>query len=194
MFRTNITYTDLNGVSSTEILHFNLTTIEIARLGAKLNPENGDLSAHFKKVASSGNALNNILLMTEIVLAAYGVPTPDGRGFQKTPEIVEQFEYSVAFAEFIEQLMVNDALAVEFGNNVLAVNPDLVKAGEGVELSVVEKPKPTVDNVLQMTGNVGNTPIVDKGPDLSAAINNILANDNIPAESKGALIAQLTKG
>lgn len=194
MFRTNITYTDLNGVVATDTLHFNLSTVEIARLGAKISPEDGDLAAHFKKVAVSGNALNNILLMTEVVLAAYGQPTADGRGFQKTPAMIQEFEYSVAFAEFIEQLLVNQALAEEFGRNVLAVNPDIVKAGEDANLAIpMEQPK-TVSNVLQMTGNVGNTPVADKSADLSKAIKNIMANDVIPFETKQMLIEQITKG
>ena len=194
MFKTNVTYTDLNGVVATDTLHFNLSTVEIARLGAKISPEDGDLAGHFKKVATSGNALNNILLMTEVVLAAYGRPTADGRGFQKTPTMVQEFEYSMAFAEFIEQLLVNDALAEEFGRNVLAVNPDIVKAGEDAKLAIpMEQPR-TPSNVLKMNSNVGNTPIVDKTADMTNAIQNIMNNDAIPFETKQVLIEQITKG
>jgi hypothetical protein len=194
MFKTNISYTDLNGINATETLYFNLTTVEIARLGAKISPEDGDLAGHFQKVASSGNALNNILLMTEVVLAAYGQPTPDGRGFQKNPALVQQFEYSIAFAEFIEQLMYNAPLAEEFGRNVLAVNPDLVQKAEQAQLTVPYAQAPTASNVLQMGNNVGNTPIVDKSADMSVAIQNIMSNDGIPFETKQVLINQLTKG
>lgn len=131
MYVHNITFYDLNGTQRNEDLHFNLNTIELTRLSAKLGGGQ-DLNEYITAAQNSGDSIKIINTLADIVLQAYGKKSEDGRRFIKNEQIREEFESSVMFAEFLEQLMLDDKLAIEFTTKTFeskVVNQALANAG-----------------------------------------------------------------
>lgn len=123
MYQTKVNYVALNGDAVEEVLHFNLNTIEVARMQGKV--EGGDLEAHFKKVISNASATNDTMslinLMLDVVLLAYGEPSADGKHFVKGPEVQARFENSLAFAQYMEDLLTQEGESLRFGQQVIAM-------------------------------------------------------------------------
>lgn len=115
MLKKSITYVTFDGVEVTEDFYFNLTTPEVTRIQAKLGD---DIDKHAKHLAMS-NDLDGMLDFIEImVLDSYGVKSQDGKRFMKSPEIRAEFEYSAAYAELFEELLLNPKEAQAFGEGL----------------------------------------------------------------------------
>lgn len=120
MLSKQITYYDLNGGQVTETLHFNLTTVEIARLKLQISPDK-DLAEHIQELVESEDFFRLIMILADLALEAYGEKSVDGKRFVKNAEIRENFKNSVAYAEFLELVSTDATVAEEFGSKVLAI-------------------------------------------------------------------------
>lgn len=128
MLKQTISYTDFNGQQVTEDLHFHLSTPDHVRLAAKYG---GDLAEYLEKVAKSDDPVKMIAIIEEIIKAAYGEKSKDGKHFVKTPEIVEQFNYSQAYAELFESIILDPAKAEAFAAGV--ITPTDTKQAEAIK-------------------------------------------------------------
>lgn len=139
MYKKEIRYTDLKGTERITVAYFNLTTVEMTRLVKKYGAD--DLTDYLTSLVQSGNAFEMISVMADIVLSAYGKPSDDGTHFVKTAAIHDEFESSVAYAEYIEDLITNDGEATRFVENTLSgkVMQSAMKESQGSPLSVVPK-------------------------------------------------------
>lgn len=143
MFKKTMTYYDLNGTQHTTDLHFNLTTIELSRFSEKYSP-GVSLEQYISDAVNSGNNFKIINTLADLVLEAYGKKSDDGLRFVKNPQIREDFENSVVFAEFLEDLIMDEKLALEFTNSLL--ESKVIKQAQQTqkpELQVVA-PKPAL--------------------------------------------------
>lgn len=152
MYTTTVNYKNLDGVDVKEELMFSLSTIEVARLGAKYSQNGGDLIEHIQKVSASQDWYANINMLADLALDGFGQRSADGSRFIKTPEVRTNFEHSLAFAEFIEKLITDPEEAQRFGSGLINVDKVLSKmAPEKVDaLKLVERGK-TSDDVLRNT-------------------------------------------
>lgn len=108
MLKETITYTNFNGEEVTEELYFNLNKMELL-----------EMSAHFKDGKVLEEAVEKedkaaiIKYFKTIVLNAYGKKSEDGRRFEKSPEILKEFENSEAFSEFMFALISDGGTKAE---------------------------------------------------------------------------------
>lgn len=115
MFKHNIKFTDFNGNERQEDFYFHLSLPEVTRIEAEIGMP---LDKYAQQLASEMNIKDLIQFLEKIVLNSYGKKTADGRSFHKSKELREEFEYSQAYAELFEQLLMTPDLARKFGASV----------------------------------------------------------------------------
>jgi hypothetical protein len=116
MLKKSIVYTDFNGVKRTEDFYFNLSKAEVTEMELSTD---GGVTAYIEKIVEADNRPRLIELFKEFILKAYGEKTPDGKGFVKTQEVRERFQYSAAYSVLFMELTSNAELAAAFFNGVL---------------------------------------------------------------------------
>lgn len=118
MFTKEITYTDFNGTSRTEKLYFHISLPEAARIEAKLG---GVTIQEYAKALEADKDLEKTLSFVELmILSSYGKKSENGKAFMKTKEIVQEFEYSEAYAVLFEEILTSVATANAFAEGVVA--------------------------------------------------------------------------
>lgn len=115
MFKHNIKYTDFNGNERDEEFYFHLSTPEVLRLEAKMG---ASIEEYTQAIAEQQNLSELLDFLEEIVLTSYGRKTTDGKSFIKNRELRTEFEYSQAYAELFEELIMDHELAAKFGEGV----------------------------------------------------------------------------
>lgn len=150
MYKTSVTYTDFNGETQTDQLYFNLTSIDIAKLTKRF----GNVEQYLTDVMAEHNGLKIISVMADLVLDAYGEVSVDGKHFDKSPRIKENFENSIAYAEYLEKMVSSGDEATRWVTNVLSskvMNEAMDQAKEST-LTVVPKPvsaREALDNLSE---------------------------------------------
>ena len=115
MFKHNIKYVDFNGNEREEEFYFHLSTPEVLRIEAKT----GSTIEEYTQAIAERQDLSELLdFLEEIVLSSYGRKTTDGKSFIKNKELRTEFEYSQAYAELFEELLMDKELAAKFGEGV----------------------------------------------------------------------------
>lgn len=94
MLNKDITYVDFGGTERTETFYFHLTKGEVAEF---------DLDKFVDCVRSHDIGELSRLFKT-IILSAVGVKSLDGRRFQKSEEISDEFYQTNAYAELFDEL------------------------------------------------------------------------------------------
>lgn len=115
MFVHKINYVDFNGEERSETFHFHLSLPEVARLEVELGVP---LDEYTKKLADEKDNAKLLPFLEKIILTSYGVKTEDGRSFRKSDQIRGDFEYSQAYAELFESLLLDQGLAKRFGEGI----------------------------------------------------------------------------
>jgi hypothetical protein len=129
MIKKTVEYVDYDGNARKEELHFNLTQTELVEIAAEL-PEGlldifsgGDPTKVTEKEATEMlNQLGRkgiIDFMKMLLLKSYGVKSEDGRLFKKTPELAEEFSFTLAFDKLLMDLMSDEEGCAKFVNDVI---------------------------------------------------------------------------
>lgn len=116
MYVTKVKYEDFDGNEREDTLYFNLTKAELARL--EMNKKGG-LEQNLKSIMEAKDNKEIWSLFEEIVMLSYGVKSPDGKRFMKSPEILSDFTESNGYSEFIFSLFDADK-AAEFVNSLVS--------------------------------------------------------------------------
>ena len=111
MLKKTITYTDFNDVERTEDFYFNLTKAEIMEMEMSVP---GGLGGMIQKIVSAQDAPALIKLFKELILKAYGEKSTDGRFFNKSEEISNNFMNSPAYDKLFEKLTTDATYAYKF--------------------------------------------------------------------------------
>lgn len=111
MLKKTVTYVDFDGVERTEDFYFNFTEQEVTEM--ELSTEGG-LSSLIKRITDAKSQKELIQLFKKLVLAAYGVKSPDGRKFVKNDEVREDFESTQAFSDIYMELVTDADAASKF--------------------------------------------------------------------------------
>ena len=126
MLKKTVTYEDFDGNQRTEDLYFNLTRTEATEFALELPDnvtnsitENDTDEQVAKKFVEQIGGKGVFEFIKKLVLKSYGVKSLDGRRFIKKPELTEEFSQTLAYDQFIMDLMQNEVAAAEFVNAVI---------------------------------------------------------------------------
>lgn len=110
-----ITYTDFNGVERTETHYFNISKRELVKMQAGTD---GGLYALMQRAVDAQNETMLAKVYEDLIDMSYGIKTPDGRGFKKSPEILAEFKATGAYEELFLEMLDADKFAA-FINEIL---------------------------------------------------------------------------
>ena len=116
MYKKTITYEDYNNVTRTEDFYFNLTQAELAEMEFGTS---GGLADMLTQISKSMDQPSIIAMFKKIILAAYGVKSPDGKYFRKNDEIRNDFMSTEAYSILFIELASDSDSASEFINGVI---------------------------------------------------------------------------
>lgn len=116
MIKETITYTDYNGNERTEDAYFNLTKAEIMKMEMSTK---GGLAEMIQRVVQAQDQVAIIQIFEDLIHKSYGVKTPDGKGFRKTKEDLDEFISTPAYSELFMKLATDADAASRFINGVV---------------------------------------------------------------------------
>lgn len=116
MYKKTITYEDYNQVSRTEDFYFNLKQAELAEMEFGTS---GGLADMLTQISKSMDQPSIIAMFKKIILAAYGVKSPDGKYFRKSEQIRDDFMSTEAYSILFMELASDSNAASEFINGIL---------------------------------------------------------------------------
>lgn len=116
MYKMTRTFTDFDGETRTEDFYFNLTRAEIAQMSLTTN---GGLDKLIERITQTKDVPKIAEYFKKIIDASYGVRTPDGRGFRKSPELLADFQATMAYSDLYMELLEVEGTAAEFINKVI---------------------------------------------------------------------------
>lgn len=119
MLKKTMTYTDFNGETRKEDFFFNLTRAEVTELELS---ENGGLSEKIKRITESKDVPEILRIFKNLILKSYGVISPDGKRFIKSPELSEEFSQTEAYSDLFMELAQNSDSAAAFVNGIMPQN------------------------------------------------------------------------
>ena len=130
MIKKTITYTDYNGNSRTEDHYFNLSKSEIMKMEMGVA---GGLAEMIQRVIAAQDQPALMKIFEDFIHKSYGVKTPDGKGFRKSPADLEEFIATPAYDELFMELCTNAEAASAFINGIIPA--DLAK-----QIAEMDKP------------------------------------------------------
>lgn len=116
MLKETITYIDFNDLERTEDYYFNLTRTELIRM--EMN-KNGSLTGILTKITKANDMPDIFEAMESLILKAYGEKSVDGRYFNKSEEISNNFMNSPAYDKLFEKLTSDASYAYKFLMGIL---------------------------------------------------------------------------
>ena len=123
MLAKTVTYTDYNGNERTETFYFNLTKAELTEMELGVA---GGLTTMLKTIIDSKDTPSLIREFKKLVLASYGVKSPDGKRFIKNDELATEFIQTEAYSQIFMELATDADAASKFVNGI--VPSDVSKA------------------------------------------------------------------
>lgn len=116
MLKRTITYTDYDGNERTEDFMFNLNKSELTTM--QMSHEGG-LQQRLKRMIAKQDAPEIMKTFRELIRAAYGEKSDDGRRFIKSDEISTAFEQTEAYNILFMELCTDAKKAGEFIEQIL---------------------------------------------------------------------------
>lgn len=131
MLKKTIKYTDFNDVEQTEDVYFHLSKAELVKLEASHSTIQGEkVSGGFREkleaIVKAGNGREIMNIFEEIIDMSYGVRSEDGKRFNKSKALTEEFKTSAAYDEFFMEIVTDAEKAAQFVNGI--VPADIAKA------------------------------------------------------------------
>ena len=120
MLKKTVTYTDFNDMERTEDFYFNLTKAELAEMESSVK---GGFAEYVRRIAKAEDTPTLAKIFKDLVLQAYGVPSTDGRSFQKVDEdgrpLSRLFAQTEAYSEIYMELATDTDAAIAFMNGIV---------------------------------------------------------------------------
>lgn len=117
MLKESITYTDFNGLERTEDFRFNLTKTELTRMETS---KSGSLSALLTKIVNAKDMPDILEAIEMLILKSYGEISADGKRFDKSDKLSEDFSHTAAYDALFEKMINDDEYAYKF---ILGIMP-----------------------------------------------------------------------
>lgn len=132
MLKKTVNYTDFDGNQRTEDLYFNLTQSELMEIAMELPEEFRDIVGDDPTKVDEKLAATQLVeklggkgiyhFLKNLLIKSYGIKSADGRKFEKSDAIANDFSHTVAFDTLFMGLLSDDIAAAEFVNNVIPGN------------------------------------------------------------------------
>lgn len=116
MFKKTPVYKDLNGNEKTKDCYFHFFESEIVEMEMS---EKGGFAETIYAIIAAEDTPTLTKILKEFVLKAYGIKSPDGDRFEKSPEISAAFSQTGAFSAIYMELITNSEKASEFINALI---------------------------------------------------------------------------
>lgn len=116
MYTEKRKYTDYNGNEREEEIMFDLSEAEVLEMEMETE---GGMEQHINRIIAAQNSKELIHIFKSIIDKAYGVKSPDGRRFIKTPEVLAEFKQTRAYSDLFMRLATDDKYAAEFIEKVM---------------------------------------------------------------------------
>lgn len=129
MLKREFHYKDYDGNQCDETFYFQLSKAEIIEMQVR---DNGMFIDNLKKLLQKRDVEKLYHFFKELVLDSVGVRKGSNR-FVKTPEIREDFQYSIPYSEMVTDLMTDENKMSEFARGVTPfdlTDEDMEKAKE----------------------------------------------------------------
>lgn len=115
MYIKTINYTDYNGNTRTEDHYFNLTEAETLEMEMSTN---GGFSERIKRIIAAQDTATLITIFKDLIKKSYGRKSLDGRKFEKSEEIFNEFKDTEAYSILFMELATDAKAATEFVNGI----------------------------------------------------------------------------
>lgn len=132
MIRKEVKYTDYNNEQQTDILYFNLSKAELGKLQMRMDGKFLDYiqaCLERKKIESLYDFFYNLLL------DSYGEKDVTGKKFNKSKEIRDDFENSIAFSEVLMEVISNADNMAAFTKGILPA--DMITTAGDVDVKAI---------------------------------------------------------
>lgn len=121
MLKKTIEYEDYNGEKCIEEFYFNLSKAELAEMELS---ESGGLSTKLKQIMNTRDVPSIVKVLKEVILKSYGVPTADGKRFEKSEKLSTDFSQTEAYSELFMELAGDADKAAAFINGIVPPMPE----------------------------------------------------------------------
>lgn len=125
MFKRTITYDDYSGNRRTEDFYFHLSRAEIMEMDMGVA---GGMVQLMERLMAEQDITKIVKIFKDIILKAYGVKSPDGRRFIKSPELAEEFSQTEAYSILFTELATDAKAAADFINGIV---PNALSSASG---------------------------------------------------------------
>jgi hypothetical protein len=116
MYTIPITYEDYNGNQRTENFSFHLSKAEIIEM--ELSTEGG-FGERIQHIVDARDTPTLIKIFKELIIKSYGVKSADGRRFEKSEQLSNEFSQTEAFSQLYVKLATDVDAATSFINNIV---------------------------------------------------------------------------
>ena len=139
MLKKTITFEDFDGNERTEDFYFNLTEAELTDLELSVS---GGFGSLIDKITKTQDVPEIMKIFKQIIKLAYGIKSPDGRRFEKSEAIYNDFAQTNAFSQLYMELASDEQKASDFINGILPKKileqtKSIQKNGDAPALNVV---------------------------------------------------------
>lgn len=129
MIKKSISWNDIDGRPCTEDFHFNFTKAEIIELQVS---RRGGFAESLEYLAKSDDKKEELAVIKEIILKAYGRRGTDSRQFVKDPADAEAFSHTEAYSNLFIELFTDADKANQFFRELL---PEDMRAEADAEMA-----------------------------------------------------------
>lgn len=141
MLKKLIKYTDYNGTERTENFYFNLNKAELMEMELGVT---GGMRQLLDLIVEKQDIPKVMEAFKTIILRAYGEKSPDGRVFNKSPELSDAFAHTEAYSELYMELVTDAKKAADF---IVALMPEDLRNKVSEQ---EDNPLTPVDNVKEI--------------------------------------------
>ena len=140
MLKKVVNYEDFDGNQRTETHWFNLNRVELTEMAINLPDDVSDAIGDDPSKVDEEKAALRIVgclgkqgvldFIKELIKKSYGVKSEDGKRFNKSPELFQEFSETLAYESIMMEFMTDQKAAAEFVNGVITSS-----ANKAVQLS-----------------------------------------------------------
>lgn len=146
MLKKTITYEDFNGNNRTEDFYFNLTSSEITEMELSTD---GGFDELLNRVIQKQSGSVIIKVFKDILLKAYGEKSIDGRKFEKSENISDDFYHTNAYDVLFMELVTDAKKAAEF---IKAIMPENLRKDIDKNPEVAAAIQANENNIAKLPG------------------------------------------
>lgn len=116
MVKEVIAYVDFDGNKREEDHYFHLSKTELREMELS---ESGGLSTKMDRIIKAQDVPTLYKTFKDIILASYGIKSPDGKRFEKSEQITKEFTQTNAYDVFMDKICTDADAAAAFMNKLV---------------------------------------------------------------------------